>query len=244
MKAMENRTELSIRKPVPVSDSTPRRLHRTGIAALAAALVFSTFVPATPAAGEDFKIDLISDGLSVSGATAGGEVQVFGLWRQRHVTWSEVGRVFEQVTDSDADGAVTWSLGREIPIASALFAVDLATGAWGVAVPPGFPPRVLPPAAIRLASDGSSFSVAADAVELLVVRPGQGSWSLRARDGGPVDTAITQDGSIALSLGQLEPRNDEPGLTPPQAFRDGDLLFGIGTNSLKIFVEVIAGEEK
>ncbi|HEX6861566.1 MAG TPA: hypothetical protein VF414_02060 [Thermoanaerobaculia bacterium] len=146
------------------------------------------------------------------------------------------------VADEDGDGAVRLELGQEVPLRSIWFAVDLATGETGVAVPEGFPllemelPGEAIPAALNRLDLERRFAY------LLLVRPGAGAWQLRVGDGGASDEDGEPDGNLRAALSSLAPVQ-EGGSSAPERFSPRDVLLVIDPERME-FATVRIGDPR
>lgn len=194
-----------------------------------------------PVGGETLSAELTATGARVSGVTPGGEVVIFGVWRQRHVYWSEVGRVDERVVDDDGDGEIEWDLGKPIPQAAALFAVDIASGEWASQAPQGFGLRALPQERWAMSPDGSSLQAEVKRLHLLWIRPGSDAWAGAAMDGGLGDSSASSDGEVAVPIAEIPAIGGHDALTSPEQLQSGDLLIAVDSASLRFLVYEAAG---
>ena len=157
------------------------------------------------------------------GIAARGQAVWFSVAREISRQSTNIVPRYEIGTDDDGDGAVRLELGREVPLRSIWFAVDLATGETGVATPPGFPllevdlPGEAIPAALNRLELNRRFAY------LLLVRPGVGAWQLRVGDGGESDEDGEPDGTLRAALSSLTPV-EEGGPPPPERFSPQDVL--------------------
>jgi hypothetical protein len=143
------------------------------------------------------------------GVTPGGSVVWFGIARERPGRITRVVRRDSVLPDSDGDGLVRLDLERSVAVQSIWAAVDLTSGAFVVATPEGMPRREVtmpgnsfrrnPRGAVEALQDSREF------LEILVVRPGEGAWSLSVGDGGSSDADMQPDGSIQASLASMQP---------------------------------------
>lgn len=146
----------------------------------------------------------------------------------------------------DALGEARFSLedGGAVPLKSVWAIVDLESGAFAVAAPPGFRLRPLP-------FPGRAFEVGApgvvnrlrhelESLYLLVVRPGVGAWQLEAWDRGPKDRSGADDGRVLTSLEDLEPL-EPAGPDPPERFAGGDLIVVVEPAELRYYATRLLG---
>jgi hypothetical protein len=143
------------------------------------------------------------------GVTPGGSVVLFGIARERPGRITQVVRRDTVLPDADGDGAVRLDLGRPVATQSIWAAVDLGTGAFAVATPDGMPRRevALPGESFRRGPRGAveALQGAREFLEILIVRPGEGAWSLSVGDGGDSDADLQPDGSIQAALASMRP---------------------------------------
>lgn len=176
------------------------------------------------------------------GISPKGRVVWFSVAREISRQAATVVPRIEQAADDDGDGAVRLELGKEVPLRSVWFAVDLETGEAGVAAPEGFPllegdlaGRAIPAALNRLELQHGF-------VYLVLVRPGLGAWKLRAGDGGASDEDGQPDGTLRAALPSLE-GIDPTTPPPPERFSPGDLLLVIDPNRME-YLRFRVGREK
>lgn len=183
--------------------------------------------------------------LTVSAATPGGDVVVFGLARVPRGVYSEVVRRSDVVL-ADALGEARYEMpdGEEVPFKSVWAAVDLATGHYGVAAPGAFPLQ-------ELGFPGEGFEVGAPGlvdrlrqrftwVDELVVRPEVGAWRLHGADGAPEDEDGEANGSLVTGIERLEPLTPA-GPGPPQGFAAGDVLVIVNPRDLRFYATRLLG---
>lgn len=172
--------------------------------------------------------------VAVRGATPAGEVVVWSVFRERvdGGVATRVGRVYERLT-ADASGAARLGLGRAVPTLAVWAAVDLATGRLAIGSPGDFALTEIEPQGRRIDRALGRLEVGRHGLEILFVRPGQGSWRLDVHDGGPQDEDGAYDGSLRASLAALLP-DAQHGNAPPR-FAKGDLLLAVDPTDLHLF---------
>jgi hypothetical protein len=169
----------------------------------------------------------------VAGGTPGGEVIVWSVYRERVAGIStRVGRVHRRVA-ADANGSARLDLGVGVPELSVWAAVDLTTGQSAIGTPGSFALTAIDPAARRIDRALGRLSVDRHSLELLLVRPGVGSWRLAIHDGGPDDEDGVYDGSLRASLAAMLP-DGKTGNAPLQ-FLKGDLVVAVDPTDLRLF---------
>lgn len=157
-----------------------------------------------------------------SGMTPKGQVVWFGVMRDLdngRLDWSHD----EEITaDQSGTGTVQLDIGRPIALQSLWFAVDLATGRFGVNAPSGYPLRQfdLPSNAISAALN--HLVIPRSVLIVVLVRPGVGAWTLRAGDGAAGDSDGAVDGKVDIDCTQLLPIGSSPGA--PKNFSPKDTL--------------------
>lgn len=137
-----------------------------------------------------------------------------------------------RMTDADNDGLAVEQL-RVIPRRSVWVVADAATGEHTFGAPDGFTFAVEPFVGQLAAVGGRSLKVRGNA-ELLVLRPGSGSWHRIVSAGGPLDTDPSEEG-VAVDLTRLQ----EIGAgetAAPQELRLDDLFVTINTDDLTLAI--------
>lgn len=170
-------------------------------------------------------LSFTADAVEVSGATAGGDVVIFGIAREPR---EFIGRVVDRETvlrDDDGDGAVSWSLETGVPVRSMWAAVDLASGQWGLGTPGEYPLRLLDTETSETEeSDGqlNRLLVRRDFVEILLVRPQVGAWMAQLFDGDPLDRDGAATVSVLAAPADLQPLAASP--KAPDILLPGDVI--------------------
>lgn len=180
---------------------------------------------------------LSSEQITFTGVTPGGDVVLLGL-----AVFTESGvptriHVAEMLSDTPGAGAVTYKPGGGVPFRSLWFAADLASGSVGFATPQGFEPdhREIAPASIKKDADGliAALEMERLTVEMLLIRPKEGAWLLRAREGSPSDGDRARDGRLTLLFDQAEPlgaRKDKA----PRRLKAGDVVVVLDPGRLEL----------
>ena len=128
----------------------------------------------------------------------------------------------------DALGEARFEPGTGAVLLKSVWAVaDLSTGALAIGAAPGFVLREIPfpgngfaagaPGRVNRLRHPQSF------VDLLVIRPGVGAWSLQAQDTGTSDRDGQDDDRVMTDLDDLVPLV-EGGPEPPERFARGDVV--------------------
>lgn len=177
-----------------------------------------------------------SGALVVNGLEPGAEVVglVMTRFAPRFVPVNE--RRDETWVDEDRDGSVEIALPDPLPPKTVVIAVELASGRFDVWAPEGSPGRevALPPQALTPGPGGFELlDYPSPYLELLLVRPGQGSWGVTTGDGTATDESPASDGSVSLRPWSLAPIR--LAAAAPGSFETGDLLFGISPVDMEYF---------
>jgi hypothetical protein len=184
------------------------------------------------------KIEFEKDAVVAHGATPGGSVVWFGVVRDRPGWTNRVVRRDALVTDSDGDGDVRLDLGLPVAPQSIWAAVDLTSGAVAVATPEGMPRREveLPVNALRSSARGVVEAVedSRQFLEILVVRPGEGSWTISVGDGGASDDDRQSDGNIRAALATMRPAAATK--TAPSQLLPGDVVVVVDPRLMEFYV--------
>lgn len=177
----------------------------------------------------------------VSGVSAGGEVVLFGVSRERVEFGTRIRHWKRVEVDADRDGQVVVDLGGPFPVPSAWVAVDMTNGQHALLRAPDDPPGGVvgfPDAALRLEGGRATALVMdVESIDLLVVRPGVGAWRHGAVE-GPHER--TPEGSLRIPFARLQRLGGAP--DGPGELRPGDVLVGIEPWSLVVFLRHAAAE--
>lgn len=215
-----------------------RRSVALGVMALLVPSIGLAQAPPPPSSTPEPKLTFEDEAVRVSGLTAGGKVVWFGVAREISARTATIVRRDEIAADEDKDGAVRFELDRPVPFQSIWVAVDLTTGAAGVAVPEGHPLRRIElPGRTAGHGSGKPDWVEDDrgVVEILLVRPGEGAWGATVGDGGEADDDGAYDGRLMASLARLR-RMEGTASEAPERFRPRDVLVIIDPNRMEVGV--------
>lgn len=187
--------------------------------------------------GKDAKAPLTlvfsSDTVTVSGAGRGHQVVVFGLGIGNLGRYALLTRDVETPTDTDGDGIVTVTP-RQLPYRSLWIAVDMEDGRYGVASPAGALPKLLEPSSGTWRSDLRELEVSRRFLEVLLVRPRGGAWTLRTTEGGPKDADGRRNGLLRIRLDRMQRLTDDSN-GPPVALPK-DLLVVVDPQTLHYYI--------
>jgi hypothetical protein len=165
-------------------------------------------LPLTPLTAE-LSVSFGEKDITARGVGKGGTVALLGVAKTPRLYYSETTYVRELLVDRDADGVVTYQLDAAVPGRSLWAFVDLETGERTIAAPEEDAGREAAfPLEDSLRDDlGDSYTLVADrraALEILYVRPRDGTWHAAATDGGPTDRDDSDDGRVKIYLEDLE----------------------------------------
>ena len=167
--------------------------------------------------------------VTVSAATPGGKVILFGVGREMsdsHPPAPRTVRRMQVLTDDDHDGILRYDLQRAIPRMAMWAAVDLTSGAHIAAPSPGFEPvRVsVTPDLVKNDNAGQLKKLEWPFAEmdLLVVRPGSGAWHLYASKYSGLDENAANQNALRIDVERMIPIGDSP--APPKQFKKDDVI--------------------
>ncbi len=146
-------------------------------------------------------------------------------------------RVERSAGSTVADGEGNASFAADIDTRSVWLVADGASGGYTVAAPEGMLLREIDfPGRSDESSGGQVRRLLLEryAMEVFLIRPGEGMWSGYLRDGAPADADHEINGRTDAGLNAL----GAVGATPsdPERLKPGDLLFVIDRNSLEFHV--------
>jgi hypothetical protein len=171
-----------------------------------------------------------------SGVTPGGKVVWFSVAREISERTATIVRRPRLAEDDDKDGSVRFELDRDVPFQSIWVAVDLMTGAAAIAVPEGYPLRLIDLPGRNLGHGGGKPDWVEDTrgyVDILIVRPGEGAWWGTVGDGGEADDDGAYDGRLVASLARLNGVGASPP-GAPQHFNPHDVVVVIDPNRMEV----------
>jgi hypothetical protein len=184
---------------------------------------------AIPGGAAPLRVTLESDAVVISGVTVKGQVVLFGVTREiGEDDFHTVNRHLQTLTDEDGDGSIRYPVTGGIPLRSLWAVADLTSGDFDAVAPRAFGQRQVSwrGRGLERRRDGKDAVEDRRALlEVLVVRPQVGAWTLRVRDGDKTDADGIIDGRLAGSLDQLKPLTGSP--SPPSVFQHDDLVFAI-----------------
>lgn len=139
--------------------------------------------------------------------------------------------------DDDSDGVIT--LASDVPNASVWVAVEFRTGTVAAGALPGFGLTVREIGETLYRKDADEQIIGLERsiprLQVLLVRPKQGAWGLRVREGGPGDSDGEANGRMRISFEDAQPI---PGgkEQAPRHLKAGDVVIAIDPGHLDVFV--------
>jgi hypothetical protein len=204
---------------------------------LAAAGLFSAAVSATPS------IEIDGPALVITGLTPGESVALMGLATVRNGLLLQDLEFEEYLVDSDLDGVVRYDIGQPVPYRSLWAVAGLATGEYTI-VTGGFPLREMEISdqALLVGAPGQLRKLrhTRAQVKVLLVRPGEGAWTVRAHKGGPMDDE-RGNGVPGFSTSLEKFATLVPGAVPPKNFKPRDVVVVIDPINTEYFAVRVGG---
>ncbi|MEM1207129.1 MAG: hypothetical protein AAGN66_28095 [Acidobacteriota bacterium] len=180
------------------------------------------------------------------------DVVATGLAPQAQVAWIGGGQFLNRTVptllsgthwsaDDNGDGEVRWTQDHPVPDLSVWAVVDLDTGKAAAASPPAVGLRDAPFPGVRI-SQGSlrtwgRLALEAWQVQVLLVRPGRGAWSLWATDGTGDDQDGQADGWLTLETDRFEPLGATAGDVGD--VQEGDLLTVFDVEAMRLSTHTV-----
>lgn len=171
--------------------------------------------------------------VTVDGVEGTHPIVTIGIGIGSHGYAALLRREVHTAVDEDGDGRVVFEV-RDVPARSVWVTVDGSSGRYVIATPSGEAPGVLSVPADAWRSSHDHADLPGTYLELLVVRPGAGAWTLRTADGGANDSDGVSDRKVRLRPDRMEKLIGED-QGPAQALPK-DLLVAIDPQTLEVFV--------
>jgi hypothetical protein len=211
--------------------------------AIVAAFLLVAVPVLTADTARSLQASLSTEGLSITAATPGGQVVLFGIAVRTERGMLTRRRAAEVVSDPDSDGMIQYHPRGGVPFRSVWVAVDLTNGSSAVASLRGFTVNhhEIELKSLKKGDDGlaSALELERLSVELLLVRPGEGVWILRAREGSGGDGDGIRDDKLTLVFEQAEPLGDGKGKAPKK-LKAGDVLVALDPGRLDLRTLTVA----
>jgi hypothetical protein len=185
------------------------------------------------------------DAVIATGVTPGGNAVFFAVLYDPASSMPERVRKATILTDEDGDGLVRLSMPGGVPPLGVWAVVDMATGSSklgsmrGYDITP-FDEAVEPSFKGDVRGRFSRLEREMSEAELLVVRPGQGAWTLRGTEGSREDDDPEPNGKLVLSFSKLVSLTADD--RPPEALLPGDVVVLINTGDMRAFAGTLPNE--
>lgn len=219
-------------------------MSRASTAATISVLALILLLPGMVWAAQEETVSLSFEPSAVvaHGATPAGDVVFFSIAREPQGYFQRVARR-QEILVADSVGDARFELEEATPLKSVWVAADLETGEFAIGAPPGFPLQ-------EIEFPGRGFEVGAPGqvqrlrqrfswVDMLVVRPQTGAWSLRAWDTSPNDRDGADDDLTTTSVEDLVPLGASP--EPPQHYQADDIVVVINPRDLRFYATRLLG---
>lgn len=183
--------------------------------------------------------------VKISGLTPGATVVLYSVSMEPRPYTARLVRRSEVLLDDDRDSVVTYRLTQKPSIRSIWAAVEVQNGWFAIASPSGYKPRKMYEASrlsdrTKLNTDKLQFERAA--IDILLVRPGRGAWTLRSGDGWANDEDKMSNGKLIVSVEHFRPLTPEVKGTTPARVNAGDVIIAIDPYQFEY--AVLQGEAK
>lgn len=222
-----------------------QRLSATVAVILAAAITMRVY--ADPAVHDNTShkplLTFEDDRVVIRSVPPGGTIALVSVAREPARSIVRVVLRQELLTDVDGDGVIVYPLER-LARRSVWLAVDVATGAAGVASPAGDPILMRPAGAgegVPVQAVAHRLEVGREQVTVLLVRPGVGAWARVVRDGNDADRDGRVDGRLRLDPSRLTPLHTSFAAAPV-ALKPGDVLAVLDAERLEYWYGQAGGD--
>ena len=180
------------------------------------------------------QISFTESAMRASGVSQGGDAIVFACTIGRYSGFQKLGRHAEVIHDADRDGAIELTIAKPT-ISSLWVVVDFTTGAYAVAAPPGLEVRSMNVPEHGWKKGREHFDLRRDYLEVLVVRPGEGAWTLSASEGGANDDDGNLNSVLRARLASMQRLHGADTAPRPPVIVPKDLLVVIDPHYLDYF---------
>jgi hypothetical protein len=198
------------------------------------------FIPqplsAAPNSPATVSITISGNLIEATGITAGQDAIVFGCAIGKYSGLPEIVRQAVVVHDSDGDGAISLVL-PNVPVTSVWAVVDYSSGRYAIGTPSGFTAKVAEISDHDWKKDTSQIDVTREWVEVLLVRPGGGAWTLRAGEGSANDADGASNRNLRAALSRMQFLHGDPSQAAPEKAKSKDLLIIIDPHELDVLVK-------
>jgi hypothetical protein len=197
---------------------------------------------ALPVGAAPFRATLETDAIVISGVTLKGQVVLLGVTREiGEDDFHTVRRHLEVLADEDGDGTVRYPIAGGIPLRSLWAVADLTSGEYDALAPAELGLRRVNwrGRGLQRRPDGKdAVEDRRPRLELLLVRPQVGAWTLRVNDGDASDGDGIIDGRLEGILDRMRPLASSP--QPPSVFQRDDLVVALDPAAMEITLFKVA----
>ncbi len=215
----------------------------TGLVLAVNANASSGFLFVQPNASAPASISFTRDTVQIAPITPGGRVVLFAAALESSDGILAQSTGAKMFVDDDRDGVITYRRNGGIPIRSLWIAVDFETGQFGSGTPSNALEAFLPFPASLLRRDAEGVLGLYDreqlTAEMLVVRPREGAWHLRALEGASGDADRTHNGRLGLASADATPVAGTSAAAP-RKLKKGDVIAVIDPGRLEAFATEIS----
>jgi len=157
----------------------------------------------------------------VEGATPHGRVDLCGIGLGFESGQQSLVYV-ENENRADDGGQIAFPA-EKLSFQSIWIALDVTSGKYSIASPPGFSPRRMPTPPTAIAPDGRHIRDDRPLINVFVGRKGAGAWLARAADGADADADGPKNGRVSAALERLAALGETA--AAPQKLTPGDIVF-------------------
>jgi hypothetical protein len=192
---------------------------------------------ATSASAAKVSLKADSNSVVVDSSKSADSMILYGVSVGNHHYLTQVRTVATMLKAKRGGGPLAFDAPDGIPMRSVWAAVDPDSGDYTISARPGYPIHrlELPAAALH---DGL-LSIDCSDLDVLLVRPGVGSWTITVHDGGYGDADRRGNGLLTVDFGRA--RAVEGNAEPPQLLKDGDVVVAIDRIHMDVFATRIGG---
>lgn len=188
---------------------------------------------AVSAMGATLSMDLSFTDTTITAAPVqpGHRIVLFGAGHAPAL-W-QLGTFCRSTVLTENGGSVSYQPEGGVAARSVWIAIDLDTGDTSLSLPDAGPTPVdFAPERLLRSESGDRVTDSRSATNYLLVRPGEGAWTIYADDGGAADEDGINDGSYTFAIGAMAPLTGDPA---PTVLAAGDVLVGIDRMELEYF---------
>lgn len=205
-------------------------------------LFFSLWIVGAMPAAAALAGTLSSESLHIQGVSPGTSVALIGAAREPASYISRLASYREILTDNDRDGVIQYTPPRGVAFTSMWVVVSLASGEVALLTPEGFPRVQMKQRGAgrgkAVEAIAGSLDIGRNEVAMLIVRPGEGAWTITARDGNSADRDGRANGRLRLDLSKLQ-RLAGAAPNPPHALKNGDVVAVLDIESMEYLVTTV-----